>query len=74
MTTIPSVAKSSDPSQRAHTPRVRFSGMAVSRRRPLVSARQIRKARSARSTPTIESKFVDYARGAAPLGRPRSRA
>eukprot|EP00965_Chrysotila_dentata_P140247 4636671-Pleurochrysis_carterae.AAC.1 len=52
MTTTPSAAKSKAPSHRAHTPSVRFSGMAISRPTSFVSARHTRRARSARATPT----------------------
>eukprot|EP00965_Chrysotila_dentata_P153286 5066235-Pleurochrysis_carterae.AAC.1 len=52
MTTIPRVAKKRAPSQRAQTPSVRFSGIAMMRLRSVVSRRQTRNARSARCTPT----------------------
>eukprot|EP00965_Chrysotila_dentata_P031885 1063397-Pleurochrysis_carterae.AAC.2 len=48
---IPSVAKSKAPSHRAQTPRVRFSGIAISKLRLSVSSRQTRSARMARATP-----------------------
>eukprot|EP00965_Chrysotila_dentata_P161184 5322855-Pleurochrysis_carterae.AAC.1 len=49
---MPRDANSRAPSHRAQTPSVRFSGMAISRLRSVVSVRHTRRARNARSIPT----------------------